>query len=216
MAIRLVVVDGHPLIRCGLVALGAASPDIEVVGEADTAAAAPAAVAGAAPDVVTIDVSLPDGDGLALARALRDAHPELGIVVLTSLGEDDVLFRAIDTGASAFVSKSAPAAEVLGAIRHAAVAAGSFTATGLLGALTRRQDRADRFPLSPRETEVLSLLRDGLSVRAIAGCIFVSHSTAKTYVARLYEKLGAANRAEALMIALRHRLISVEDPAVAV
>ena len=211
MPIRVVVVDGHPLIRCGLVALGASNPDIEVVGEADTASGALAVVAGAAPDVVTIDVTLPDGDGLRLARVLRDRHPDLGIVVLTSLGEDDVLFRAIDTGASAFVSKTAPAAEVVGAIRHAAVAAGSFTATGLLGALTRRQSRADRFPLSPRETEVLRLLRDGLSVRAIAAGIYVSHSTAKTYVARLYEKLGAANRAEALMSALRQGLISVED-----
>src|SRR5215207_10455674 len=147
MPIRVAVIDGHTLTRYGLVGLVARHDDIEVV---------------------TVDVALPDGDGLRLARELRDRDASLGIVVLTSFGEDDVLFRALDTGASAFVAKTAPVDEVLGAIRHAAVAATSFTATGLAGALARRRAVRAKFALSPREHEVLDLLREGLSIPLIA------------------------------------------------
>jgi DNA-binding NarL/FixJ family response regulator len=210
--IRVVVVDGHTLTRYGLAGLVAQQADIEIVGETALAAEAPRVIAGGRPDVVTVDVTLPDGDGLRLARELRDRHPDLGIVLLTSNGEDDVLFRALETGVSAFVAKTAPAAEVLAAIRHAAVAAGSFTAAGLALAMSRRGSAANRLALSPREQEVLTLLGEGLSVPAIARTMYLSQSTAKTYVARLYDKLGASNRAQALMTALRHGLIQHEVP----
>jgi len=213
MPIRTVVVDAHTLTRFGLSALVAQHPDIEIVAETGSAAYAPSVVAESCPDVVTIDVTLPDGDGLQLARALRDRYSKLGIVVLTSASQDDVLFRALDTGVSAFVLKSAPVDEVLGAIRHASVAATSFTATGLLDALARRRAVDSRFPLSPRERQVLVYLMDGLSTPAIARAMFVSQSTAKTYVARLYDKLGANNRAQALMTAMRHGLIREAVPA---
>jgi DNA-binding NarL/FixJ family response regulator len=212
MPIRTVVVDAHTLTRYGLSVLAEQHPDIEIVAETGSAADAPSVIAAAAPDVVTIDVGLPDGDGLQLARALRDRYATLGIVVLTASGQDDVLFRALDNGVSAFVLKTAPVEEVLGAIRHAAVAATSFTATGLLGALSRRRAADPRYPLSPRERQVLLYLMDGLSTPAIARVMFVSQSTAKTYVARLYDKLGANNRAQALMTALRHGLIQHSEP----
>jgi DNA-binding NarL/FixJ family response regulator len=207
MPIRLGIVDGHTLIRYGLSELVAQHSDIEVVAECQSAAEAREMVAAVRPDVVTVDVVLPDGDGLRLAREFRDGHAELGIVMLTSLQEDDVLFRALESGVSAFVAKTAPLAEVLCAIRHAAVAASSFTASGLAMAVARRRTMQDRMALSPRETEVLRLLHDGLSVPAIAAEMFISVSTAKTYVARLYEKLSAANRAQALMAAMHHGLI---------
>ena len=211
MPIRLAIVDGHTLTRYGLRQLMAQHPDIEIVAECASAADAPRALAAARPDVVTVDVVLPDGDGMQLARELRDRHADLGIVILTSRGQDDVLFRALETGVSAFVAKTAPVQEVLVAIRHAAVAASSFTASGLAVALSRRRTVQDRLALSPRESEVLLLLRDGLSVPAIAHKMFISQSTAKTYVARLYEKLGAANRAQALMTAVHHGLIPSGD-----
>ncbi|GLZ35823.1 putative nitrate/nitrite response transcriptional regulatory protein NarL [Lentzea sp. NBRC 105346] len=207
MTIRIVVVDGHTLTRYGLSKLAASSTDIEIVAETGSALDAPRVIASLSPDVVTVDVALPDGDGLRLARELRDRYPSMGIVVLTSHGEDDVLFRALETGVSAFVSKAAPVEEVLGAIRHAAVAASSFTASGLASALARRHQATSRLGLSPREREVLLLLRDGVSVPAIARALYVSQSTAKTYVSRLYEKLGASNRSQALMTALRDGLI---------
>jgi DNA-binding NarL/FixJ family response regulator len=205
--IQLGIVDGHTLIRYGLRELVAQHPDIQIVAECQSAAEARDMVAAARPDVVTLAVALPDADGLRLAREFRDQHPDLGIVMLTSLQEDDVLFRALESGASAFVAKTAPLGEVLCAIRHAAVAASSFTASGLATAVARRRTVQDRLTLSPRETEVLRLLHEGLSVPAIAAEMFISVSTAKTYVARLYEKLSAANRAQALMAAMHHGLI---------
>lgn len=213
MPIRVAIVDGHTLTRYGLRELVAQHPDIQIVAECGSAAGAHRMLTVARPDVVTVEVNLPDGDGLRLAREFRDRYADLGIVILTSQGQDDVLFRALETGVSAFVGKTAPVEEMLAAIRHAAVAASSFTASGLAVALARRRTAQERLALSPREAEVLCLLRDGLSVPAIAVAMFISQSTAKTYVARLYEKLGAANRAQALMTAVHHGLIQYEDTA---
>jgi len=213
MPIRLAVVDGQTLVRYGLHELVAQHSDIEIVAECQCAADAPGMVAQVGPDVITVDVALPDGDGLRLARELRDRYADLGIVVLTSQQEDDVLFRALETGVSAFVAKTAPLPEVLGAIRHAAVAASSFTASGLAKAVARRRSTQDRLALSPREAQVLRLLHEGLSVPAIAAEMFISVSTTKTYVARLYEKLGAVNRAQALMTAMHHGLIQYQQDA---
>ena len=214
MTIRLAIVDGHTLTRYGLRQLVAEHADIEIVAECGFAGLAPETIAQSGPDVVTIDATLPDGDGMRLARNFRDLYADLGIVMLTSRGEDDVLFRAMETGVSAFVAKTAPVEEVLAAIRHAAVAASSFTASGLAVAITRRRTIRDRLALSPREAEVLRYLRDGLSIPTIALAMYISQSTAKTYVARLYDKLGAANRAQALMTAMRYGLIGYEDSAV--
>jgi DNA-binding NarL/FixJ family response regulator len=216
MAIRLVVVDGQTLTRFGLARLLERESDIEIVGEAATASSALRVIAETLPDVVTVDVTLPDGNGLALARELRDRWDALGIVVLTSQEEDDVLFRALETGVSAFVPKTAALPEVVGAIRHAAVAASSFTAAGLAGALTRLRESRVKSPLSPREMEVLRLLRDGLSVPGVARALHMSPSTVKTYVSRLYEKLGVSNRSQALMAALDRGLLRVGslDPVV--
>jgi DNA-binding NarL/FixJ family response regulator len=213
MHIRLAVVDGHTLIRYGLRELAAQHPEIEIVAECSSMADAWRVLQAVQPDVVTADVTLPDGNGLQLARQLRDLRNDLGIVLLTSNAEDDVMFRALETGVSAFVPKTAPLEELLAAIRHAAVAACSFTASGLAEALARRRTAQDRFALSDRERQVLCLLRDGMSIPAIAMAMFISTSTAKTYVARLYEKLGAANRAQALMTAVHYGLIRCE-PAV--
>jgi DNA-binding NarL/FixJ family response regulator len=211
IVIRLAVVDCQTLTRHGLRDLAAQNSDLEIVGECETAAEAPAMLAMAKPDVVTIDVSLPDADGLQLAREFRDRYANLGIVILTMESEDDILFRALEQGMSAFVPKTAPVDEILGAIRHAAVAAASFTASGLAMAVARRRSVPTKLLLSPREMEVLKLLHEGRSIPLIAQELYISVSTAKTYVSRLYEKLGAANRAQALMAALHHGLISYQQ-----
>jgi DNA-binding NarL/FixJ family response regulator len=205
--VRVLIVDAHPLTRCGLVRLADEQPDMSTVGEAGSVAEALRMAAELRPDVITIDTALPDGSGLTLARELRDRYADVGIVILTSSGEDDVLFRALDSGASAFVSKSAVVTEVLGAIRHSAVAATSFSATGLAQALRRRNETNERLALSNRERQVLQLLLGGHSVPEIAAKLYLSISTTKTYVARLYDKLGANNRAQALMAAVRLGLV---------
>ena len=185
MPIRLGIVDGHTLTRYGLHELILQYSDIEIVAECTSAAEASRVIGDVWPDVVTIDVALPDSDGLQLAREFRDRQAGLGIAMLPD--------------------------EVISAIRHAAVAANSFTASGLALAIARRRAAQERLALSPRESEVLRLLRDGLSIPAISMAMFISQSTTKTYVARLYEKLGAANRSQALMTAVRHGLIDSEQ-----
>ena len=208
MTIRLAIIESHALVRYGLRELVSREPDIEIVAECASAEEVPRKLSTARPDVVTVAVSMPDGDGLRLARELRNSRADLGVVILTCRDDDAVLFRALETGASAFVAKTAPVEEVLAAIRHSAVAASSFTASGLATALTRRREAAERLVLSAREMEVLRLLRDGLSVPAISVQMYISYSTAKTYVARLYQKLGAANRAQALMAAVQYGLLA--------
>jgi|SRR5579875_2699094 len=211
---RVVVVDSHPLVRWALVQIADEHGDLTVVGEAASADDALALTYAIRPSVVTVECSTEEGEGWALAQRLREAYPELGIVVLTSDASDRMLFRALNLGASAFVSKSAPIPDVVAAIRHAAAAPQSFSAAGLADALRRRQDSAVRLALSPREQEILLLLHEGLSVPAVAAQLFVSLSTAKTYVARLYDKLGARNRAQALMSAVRLGLLDDQLRAV--
>lgn len=201
--INLLVVDAHPLVRWALAHIADDQPDLKTIGEAADAGEAINLVFALRPDVVTIDCCLPNDAGWLLAAELRARYDDLGIVILSGEASDELLFRALDSGASAFVTKSAPIQEVVGAIRHAAVASLSFSASGMAQALRRRRETVDRTVLSPREHQVLVLLQDGLSVPEVAGQLYVSLSTAKTYVARLYDKLGASNRAQALMTAVR-------------
>jgi DNA-binding NarL/FixJ family response regulator len=202
-AIRLLIIDGRPLVRWALAHIADDVSDLVTVGQAEDATKARELAIAVKADVVTIDCSLPDGQGWQLARDLRDRHPELGIVLLIAQGSDDLLFRALDSGASAYLPKDAPVHEVLSAIRHSAVAASSFSAAGLAQAMRRRREATDSVVLSPRESQVLGLLRDGRSIPEVATTLYVSLSTAKTYVARLYDKLGSSNRAQALMTAVR-------------
>jgi DNA-binding NarL/FixJ family response regulator len=200
--IRLMIVDSRPLVRWALTHISSTEAGLHVVAEADAAADAGPHVFALQPDVVTVECPRGDSYGWQLVRDLRAADPDVGIVVLCADAADDLIFRALDSGASAFLATSASVHEVVAAIRHAAVSPSSFTAAGLAQALRRRNQASDRLALSARERQVLGLLREGNSVREVAEILFVSLSTAKTYVARLYEKLGANNRAQALMTAV--------------
>jgi DNA-binding NarL/FixJ family response regulator len=211
--IRVVVVDEHPLVRWALMQIAADQPDLHVVGDAANATDAINQAFAFKPDVVTVDCSQPNGGGWQLTSDLRKRYPDLGIVILTSSSSDEELFRALESGASAFVSKSSPIPEIMSAVRHAAVASSTFSAAGLGPALRRRRESVDRMKLSPRELQILLLLHDGMSVPKIAELLFVSLSTAKTYVARLYEKLGARNRAQALMSAVRLGMFEGYSPS---
>ncbi|MGA8114769.1 MAG: response regulator transcription factor [Actinocatenispora sp.] len=206
----ILLVDDHDLIRKGLRHAFERDPNFEVAGEAGTAAEGVRQAAALHPDVVIMDLRLPDGSGLSATRQLRKAHPTMGIVVLTMYAGDDQLFGALEAGASAFVPKSAPADDVVAAARHAASTPNAFTAADLAEAMKRRL--APSGPqLSPREGQVLKLLADGMSVAGIAKQLYVSESTAKTHISKLYEKLGAGNRAQALMTALRLGLLEPPD-----
>lgn len=202
-----VLVDDHDLIRQGLAHAFDRHEDFTVVGEAASVEEGTALVLEVRPTVVVTDVRLPDGTGLDLVRRLRASDDKLGIVVLTMYAGDEQLFEALEAGASAFVAKDAPSDDVVAAARHATVSPRSFTAANLADAMRRRMTPTGP-QLSPRETEVLRLLADGLGVAAIARQLFVSESTAKTHISKIYEKLGAANRAQAIMNGIRAGLLT--------
>ena len=206
MPTRVLLVDDHELIRQGLRRAFERTEDFEVVGEADSIAGAQELLATHHPDVVIFDVRLPDGSGIEATMRARKAHPDLGIVVLTMYAGDEQLFGALDAGASAFVPKDAPSDDVVAAARHAARSPRSFSAPDLAEAMKRRMSPSGP-QLSPREKEVLDLLADGLGVAQISRRLFISESTTKTHISKLYEKLGAGNRAQAIMAALRLGLI---------
>jgi len=208
MVIRLVAVDRHTLARLGLAYAIAGADDIELVGEAGDATQARGLVAELAPTVVTVDADLPDG-GIEFGQELIRTYPGMGVVLLAA-ADNGLLLRALRAGLSAFVTRNANTNELLCAIRHAAVSATTFAASGLIAALTAPHQPTSI--LSVRETEVLRLLRDGYTASRIAAALSVSESTVKTYIGRLYDKLGATNRAQALMAAVRRGLLHDTEP----
>jgi DNA-binding NarL/FixJ family response regulator len=213
MKTTVLLVDDHDLIRQGLRRALEQAGDFEVVGEASRLSEGSELLESQSPAVLIIDVRLPDGNGIELARAARKARPDLGIVVLTMYAGDEQLFEALDAGASAFVPKSSPAEDVVAAARHAASSPRAFTANDLAEAMKRRLSPTGP-QISPREKEVLQLLADGLGVAQISRQLFISESTTKTHISKLYEKLGAGNRAQAIMSALRMGLIQQDASSV--
>ena len=210
MTITVLLVDDHELIREGLRRALEREPDVEVVAEAASVSEGVAMGRKSEPTVAIVDLRLPDGNGLDVVRALRAQSSDMGIVVLTMYAGDNQLFDALEAGASAFVPKSAPAEEIVAAARHAASSPHSFTSADLADALKRRTSPQGP-QLSPREREVLQLLADGLGVSQISRQLFISDSTTKTHISNLYDKLGAGNRAQALMTALRLGLLEAPD-----
>ena len=179
---------------------------LDVVETPAHAGDALARIAALRPHVATLDIRLPDGDGLALARQLRAEHPDLGLVVLTMYPGDDTLLGALDSGANAFVAKSAPVSEVVAAARRAAQDSASFSAKDLAAAMRRRSEEP-QVNITERELDVLRLLAQGYGVAQISRRLHISDSTTKTHISKLYNKLGAGNRAQAIMAALRLGLL---------
>lgn len=212
MAWRVALVDDHELVRAGLRLAFDRAADFEVVAESGSIADAVQRIPAYEPDVVTIDIRLPDGSGLDLAHTLRRRFPQLGIVTLTMYAGDEHLFAALDAGSNAFVEKSAPVNQVVAAARNAAQNPASFTADDLAGAMQRRQQGSapDVAELSPRELDVLMLLAKGYGAAQAARRLGIAESTAKTHIAKLYRKLGAGNRAQAIMAAMRSGLIEAD------
>ena len=205
--IRVLLIDDHDLIRQGLVRAFERAADFDVAGQAASVAEGLRKFTELTPDVVVTDVRLPDGTGLDLVREIRARGHGTGVVVLTMYAGDEQLFAALEAGASAFVAKDAPSDEVVAAARHALISPRSFAAADLAGAMRRRMTPTGP-QLTQREAEVLSLLARGFSVSAIGRSIFVSDSTAKTHISKIYEKLGASNRADAIMKAVRSGLLA--------
>ncbi len=210
--ITILLVDDHELIRNGLGAVLDLEPDMSVVGTAGSVAEAITAYDSLQPMVVVADLQLQDGTGLDIVRTIRKKSDSTGLIVLTMHSGDDQIFAAMQAGASGFVGKDAPATEVIKAARHASVSPKAFVCAGLVGAMMRRRS-GEVTALTEREHDVLLLLAEGLNAAAIGAKLYLSESTTKSHIARIYQKLGAANRAQALVTAMRIGLLSTVQPS---
>ncbi|MER5768268.1 response regulator transcription factor [Streptomyces sp. NPDC001985] len=228
MTIRVIIVDDQAMVRAGFAALLSAQADIDVVGEAADGRAGVAVARSVHPDVVLMDVRMPEMDGLAAARALLGPPPEPRVahipkvLMLTTFDVDDYVYEALRAGASGFLLKDAPPADLISAVR--VVAAGDAL---LAPSVTRRliADFAAQRParrrgdpglrlkgLTPRETEVLGLIARGLSNQEIAAELVVAEQTVKTHVGRVLGKLGLRDRAQAVIFAYESALIRPGHP----
>ena len=212
MGITVLLVDDHELIRQGLARAFERDADMTVIGQEGCVADGISVWRQLQPDVVVTDLQLPDGHGLDVVRAIRESSDTTGLVVLTMHAGDEHIFAAMEAGASAFVGKDTRSTEVVSAAKHAAVAPRSFLCAGLSQAVMRRATTPSPPKLSIREAEVLNLLADGLGTGDIAASLYMSESTAKTHITHIYQKLGAANRAQALVTAMRLGLLDHASP----
>ncbi len=209
-SIRVFLLDDHEVVRRGVAELLNGEADIEVVGEAGTAAEALSRVPAARPDVAVLDVRLPDGDGVSVCRELRSARPELACLMLTSFADDEALFDAILAGAAGYVLKQIRGADLIGAVRT--VAAGGSLLDPRAAAAVMERMRAPQATdplagLTAQEHRILQLIGEGLTNREIGERIFLAEKTVKNYVSNVLSKLGLQRRTQIAVLAteVRHQ-----------
>ena len=205
---RILICDDHEVVREGLRGLLGRQAGMTVVGEAGTVAEAVEAAARTAPDVVIMDVRLPDGSGVEACRAIREARPETKVIMLTSYADDEALFASIIAGASGYLLKQTRGQVVVDAVT--AVAAGrSLLDPDVTGKVLERvrQSRGEDpaiASLTDQERKVFAGLAEGKSNREIGEALFLSEKTVKNYVSRILDKLGLTRRAEAAAYLVKH------------
>ncbi len=201
--IRVLVADDHPLVRRGMRAVLGSTPDIDIVGEANSGRAAIEAAASLKPDVILMDLQMPDLSGIEATRAILADQPEVRILVVTLFQDDDSVFLALRAGARGYVLKDAEDEEIRGAIRAVAGGAAIFSpsiATRVLSLFsTPRPARVDVFPmLTEREREILERIAQGYPNPRIAQQLGISVKTVSNHVSVIFSKLQVADRAEAI------------------
>ena len=203
-ATRIVVVDDHPVFRMGMVALLSSIDGFEIAGEAESADEAVAVCAAAQPDVVLMDLQLGEQSGVEATRRIVEHHPQLGVLVVTMMDDDDSVFAAMRAGARGYLLKGAAPADIqraVEAVRRGEVLLGPEVANRALGYLTgARRDGPTPFPdLTEREREVLDLVAAGLDNASIARRLAVSPKTVRNHLSNVFTKLQVADRAQAIV-----------------
>ena len=201
---KLLIIDDHQIVREGIAHI-ARREGFEVVGEADSKESAIAAIAEHNPEVITVDLSLPDGSGLEIVKWARRNSQKIGIVVISILDDDANLLASMNAGASGFISKTSPLDEIVAAIHSAHKSPLSFTSKGLVRAINSRLFRAT---LTGRELEILAMLPSGLNGDELAKELFITPATLKTHLNSIYRKLQVRNRSGAVSEAKRRGLIA--------
>lgn len=198
--IRIILVDDHALVRDGLRALFSVMPQIEVIGEADSGAAAQTLLAQIQPDLVLMDIGLKDTNGLELTRLLCQTHPGIRILMLSMYDNDEYVRNSIRSGACGYVLKDASSREIVAAI-EAIAAGGSFYSTEIARKLASNPS-PETDALTPRETEILHMLAQGLDNKAMAKTLNISVRTVETHRLSIRRKLGLEGSAALLKYAL--------------
>jgi len=205
--IRVMIVDDHSMVRRGLATFLRVKADLELVGEASNGQEAVDMCGQVCPDVILMDLVMPEVDGTAATRVIRQRWPEVQVIALTSFQEKELVREVLQAGAVSYLLKNVSADELAEAIRNA-YAGRSTLAPEAVQALIQpdSQEPTPGGDLTPREREVLALMVEGLSNPQIAERLGVSRSTAKAHVSHILSKLGVSNRAEAIALALQHDL----------
>lgn len=211
--LRILVVDDHPMVRQGLAAVLATEEDLLLVGEAQDLTGAIERARELHPDVVLLDLVLPGARGAGAVGALRAAAPAARILVLTSFGEPARAHEAMQAGATGYLLKTVAPQDLLAAIRQVAVGRSVLDQAAMDAAWGRKPVHLPTGEhLTQREHEVLSLMSEGLDNREISERLSIAEKTVKVHVGRIYGKLGAQGRAQALVLAARAGLVSLSEP----
>ena len=218
--IRVVIADDHTVLREGLKAVLAVSDDINVVGEARDGLEAIAAARSLAPDVVLMDIAMPGLGGMEATRRIRREYPSVKVLVLTQYDNREYVLRFLRAGASGYVLKTAPARDVMEAVRlvnGGGLYLNTPNAAELIAQAldvgNREVVRGSFDSLTDREREVLRLIAEGMTSRQIADALTVSIKTVVTHRANLMDKLGIHNRAELIKFGIRHGVVPMADGA---
>ena len=207
--LRLLVVDDHPVVRHGLRGVFGGQPDMEVVAEATNGAEAVVLAREHRPDVVLMDLRMPEMDGVAATAKIKAERPEVGVLVLTTFDSDADVVRAVEEGASGFLLKDAPEAELLSAVRSVAQGKSPLSPE-VASRIFSRMRGAEEEVLSGREVEILRLVARGTSNREIGKKLWISETTVKGHLNRVLKKLGAPDRTAAVTQALKRGIIRLE------
>jgi DNA-binding NarL/FixJ family response regulator len=202
--IRVLIVDDHAIVRTGLYRLLTTTDDIEPVGEATNGDQAIAMAAELHPDVVLMDLSMPDMDGIAATRRILEESPKTHVLVLTSFSDRDRILAAVDAGAEGILLKECSTEEILDGIRQLVGGGSPLDPKVARELLTSRREPPEEIKLSPREQEVLRMLGAGLSNRAIARRLGISERTVKAHLTSVFQSLGVTDRTQAALWAQRH------------
>ncbi|MET3768550.1 DNA-binding NarL/FixJ family response regulator [Marisediminicola sp. UYEF4] len=207
--IRVFLVDDHEIVRRGVGDLLSAEPDIEVVGEAATAAQARSRVGAIQPDVALLDVRLPDGSGIDVCRDLLSADPGIRCIMLTAYDDDEAIYAAVMAGASGYIIKDIRGGGLIESVRKVAAGHTLMDPSLKRRVVDRMRDEGNEDPrlatLSEREREVLALIADGLTNRQIGERLSLAEKTVKNYVSSMLSKLGLQRRTQAVAVQLETR-----------